>query len=85
MMNPDATTHPRLETQLRELSAVLDKLGRAVDDLVPSRATFWSGQARAAYDARVADIDRDLERVLELLRLARNSTVLAIAEGARHV
>ena len=86
MMIPDATTLALLEAQLRHLTAVLDRLAAARDELVPAKATFvWHGEARAAYDRSVAALAGEIGSALDLLVLARQNTVAALAEEARRV
>lgn len=76
----DATAIAALQVQLRVLSAALDRLGRARHDLVPAASTFWSGTARDAYDRAVLRIDDEMGSALELVRFARENTVLALGE-----
>ena len=80
-MSPtDAPTLALLETQLRELSAVLDTLAWAAGALVPAKATFWEGRARESYDRAVLRLDEGLVSTRDILALARQNTELAISE-----
>jgi len=83
MIAPDAQTLAALETQLRQLTAVLDRLGGARSTLVPSQATFWGGEARGAYDRWIADLGSSLDETLQVVELARQGTLRALAEEAR--
>lgn len=72
-----------LEAQLRQLTAVLDRLVAARRDLVPAPATFWWGPAREAYDTALLATDAELGSCLEALRFARENTLLALTEELR--
>ena len=76
----DATALAALQAQLRQLVAVVQRLGRARLDLVPAAATFWAGPARQAYDSAVHDVDAEIGATLEVLGFAQQNTTLAIAE-----
>jgi hypothetical protein len=78
----DVSALAALQSQLRLLTALLDRLDRARCDLVPSAATFWAGPARVTYDRAVLDVDGELGSALELLLLAQQNTVLALAAEA---
>ncbi|CAN5115631.1 hypothetical protein BH09ACT5_BH09ACT5_11560 [soil metagenome] len=80
----DATDLAALSHQLRQLTAVLDRLARVREESVPAAATFWSGSARRAYDRAVAEVDDQIGSTLELLRLAQQNTVLALREELQH-
>ncbi len=69
-----------LEAQLRQLSATLSRLAVAQRDLLPAPATFWSGQARQAYDRALLDVASRVGSALEATHLAHSNTLLAIAE-----
>ena len=83
MIAPDAHTLAALETQLHQLTAVLDRLVASRSDLVPAQATFWGGDARVAYDRWVADLGSSLDETVDLVGLAREGTLRALAEEAR--
>ena len=82
MSATDAPTLVLLETQLRELSAVLDTLGWAAGALVPAKATFWEGSARDSYDRSVLRLEEGLDSTRDILTLAKQQTQLAISEVA---
>ena len=82
MNSADATALQALETQWRELCAVLDTVEWARGVLVPAKATFWDGRARDSYDRAVACLDSRLESTRDVVVLARQNTQLAIAEVA---
>lgn len=83
MIDPDATTPAALAAQLRELSLALEQLGTARAELLPATATFWGGEARAAYDRAVVDLGSTLDEVIDTVRLAQRSTALALV-GLTH-
>ena len=75
----DAALIAALETQHRELSAVLHRLEVARRDLVPVRADLWRGAARQAYDAALDTITSTVDAGLAAVRSARENTSVAIA------
>lgn len=79
-MGMDATAPAALEAQLRQLAAVLGRLGAARADLVPATATFWHGEARESYNRAVLALDGEIGGALELVRFAHQNTLLALAE-----
>ncbi|MCU1412208.1 MAG: hypothetical protein JWR04_2915 [Rhodoglobus sp.] len=83
MIATDATATVALEAQLRQLSAVLERLSWVRRQLVPAKATFWDGEARRLYDHAVLALGSDIDSVLEIVSYAQQSTMLALAEELR--
>ena len=79
MIATDATATAALEAQLRQLTAVLERLVNARAELVPAKATFWRGDAREAYDRAVREVEAEIGSALDLVRYAQQNTVLALA------
>ena len=79
----DSAAPAALEAQLRQLTAVLERLAYARAELVPAAATFWRGQARETYDRAVRDVDSEIGSALDLVRFAQQNTLLALAEELR--
>ena len=75
----DAALIAALETQHRELSAVLHRLELARRDLVPARADLWRGAARQAYDTALETLAATVDAGLAAVRSARENTAAAIA------
>ncbi|MBX3100824.1 MAG: hypothetical protein KF761_14765 [Salinibacterium sp.] len=69
-----------LQAQQRQLAAVIERLSRARTDHLPAKATFWRGAARTAYDRALDELRAEFDEALEIVRLAWQSTTLAIAE-----
>lgn len=82
MIATDATAAAALESQLRQLYAVLERLSSVRSELVPAKATFWKGEARQIYDRAVADLDRDISSILAVIHFAQQNTIIALAELA---
>lgn len=78
----DAALLSTLESQARQLSAVLRRLEAARRDLVPGPANFWRGSARHAYDTAVENIGTTVDAGVAAVRSAHSRTVSAIAEVA---
>jgi len=78
----NATDAPALDSQLRQLVQVLDRLALVRNELMPAASTFWGGEARVAYDRAVAEIDSGLVSTIDVLARASRSTMLALAEMA---
>lgn len=81
MIPTDAATLAALEAQLRQLTAVLERLAQARAELVPAKATFWKGRARDAYDRAVHEVDGEIGSAVDLVRFAQQNTLLALAGG----
>lgn len=81
----DAATIAALETQLRQLTALLARLERARRDLIPGPATFWRGVARHAYDAAIDSLLTTIDAGIAALRSARDRSSSALAGMAAHV
>ncbi|MCU1579921.1 MAG: hypothetical protein JWP19_2125 [Rhodoglobus sp.] len=75
----DAALIAALETQQRQLTAVLHRLEVARRDLVPARAGIWRGPARRAYDSALETITTTVDAGLTVVRSARENTAAAIA------
>ena len=82
MIATDATAAVALEAQLRVLSAALERLSWVRRQLVPAKATFWSGLARQMYDRAITDLDGEIESALDVIGYAQRNTSIAIAELA---
>lgn len=75
----DAPLLAALETQLRDLAAVLQRLEAARRDLVPGPADFWRGSARHAYDTAIETIGTTADAGVAALRSARDHAGSAVA------
>ncbi len=75
---PDATLLADLERQAHDLATVLVRLRRARDTLIPGRATFWRGAARAAFDAAIDALLRTVEAGISAVEAAHDHTLDAI-------
>ncbi len=75
----DAPLLAALETQLRDLATVLQRLEAARRDLVPGPADFWRGSARHAYDTAIETIGTTVDAGVAALRSARDRTGSAVA------
>ncbi|CAN5121159.1 hypothetical protein BH11ACT5_BH11ACT5_02350 [soil metagenome] len=82
MIATDAAAAAALEAQLQQLFAVLERLSSVRSQLVPAKATFWSGLARQVYDGAICDLDSKIESALDVLSWAQRNTSIAIAELA---
>lgn len=74
----DAALIAALETQHRQLTAVLHRLEMARRDLVPARSDIWRGPARRAYDTALETITTSVDVGLAAVRSARENTAAAI-------
>jgi len=74
----DASLLADLERQAHELAAVLARLHRARDALIPGRATFWRGAARSAFDSAVDALLRTVEAGISAVAAAHDHTLTAI-------
>lgn len=80
-MTPDAHTIALLESQCRELTAVLVALESHRTALSPQQGTrAWRGAARYAYDAALESLRTTMGAGCAALRAARDNSRLAIDE-----
>ena len=70
----DAPALVALEVQLRELRAVLARLETARAQLVPPPASFWSGEARRAFDRALGAVARATDEVAAAVGQAARRT-----------
>ena len=82
MIATDAAAAAALEAQLRQLFAMHERLAWVRRQLIPAKATFWSGLARQMYDRAISDLDGEIESVLEVIGYAQYNTSTALAELA---
>jgi len=81
----DAATVAVLEQQFRELHMLLERLEVARCHLMPPMGAVWRGTARQAFDTALAAMRSTLDASVDAIRLARDSTHMALREWGRDV